>query len=903
MQPHEHRRRRPTLERLESRQLLTTWDLVSGFSPSANPNGPWSYGKLPAGQATGFDILWAGFSSESPPLAIWSWGRDTGPYVIKNTGGAQITYNTIDHPPNMLNLDPSFDGSDVIVRFTVPRSAYYSARGAFQGLDATTTDVRIFDTTPGAPYGLFPAYNGYIRGRGEVGSFDFYFWGIEGHTIDFIVNQGPGGSLYDSTGLALTISDDARQPFAYQTPAHQGIWPMRLFRSGSDLVLLNDGNGAVLKQMPLDRVSDVRIVGTNGYNVLDPTGENNDSSQAFNESLTVDFARGGPFQVAGPIVFHAGRDRARPPGPYQPKPGELGEPTVAMDYLSVVSSEPGAFATYSSLAVTGTQEIARDRVETFGNVLQFMVPDPDLIRRDQVYMEGYERVVASSVAPITGEFEFVLGGSRDAGLGPLPAGRYGVSNGALSVRNVGELVVDMGANDALSNHLNVFQEGAVSSPAGPPHGVGSLRVQGGPREDVFLLVNSDPTAKVFASPYLFLEGNGGRDSLRYLGYTGSAEAAFFVTGRNTGRLAAQVNTNLNPDGHGAKAVVQFEDVEDLLGGEGSDTFVFEQGGSLDGSIAGLAGATPIWSPFSVGGFSFERLKELAGQRDRVEYRGASGVRIDLVEGRASFLGDRLTGIEDASGGSGNDYVRGDDRANNLRGGGGNDVIDGRGGDDVIFCGLGNDLATGGAGNDVIVGDEGNDTLGGGAGHDVLVGLGGDDLLNGDDGRDILVGGLGQDALNGAAEDDLLIGGDYRPVSRVFGPVELINLTAEWSSKNPVERRIEFLTGRRKGGANGTLILNNRNVIDDKVRDVFSGSTGTDYYFLGVSDQVTDQRNVGGQVRQSLAFLQDTLSKVWPKAVPVPPTVAASASAAQTLITSLFARLNLKKALLPILRIK
>lgn len=84
------------------------------------------------------------------------------------------------------------------------------------------------------------------------------------------------------------------------------------------------------------------------------------------------------------------------------------------------------------------------------------------------------------------------------------------------------------------------------------------------------------------------------------------------------------------------------------------------------------------------------------------------------------------------GGSANDFIVGDSRANVLRGG------------------AGDDLLLGGVGNDSLYGEAGADTLYGGAGNDTVTGGGG----TGTDLGDTLVGGDGNDTLQGGAAADI-----------------------------------------------------------------------------------------------------------------------------------------------------
>jgi len=184
-----------------------------------------------------------------------------------------------------------------------------------------------------------------------------------------------------------------------------------------------------------------------------------------------------------------------------------------------------------------------------------------------------------------------------------------------------------------------------------------------------------------------------------------------------------------------------------------------------------------------------------------------------------FEGNLRSIIENATGGSGNDIIRGNQVSNVLQGGGGgndriyseggNDRIDGGNGNDTVYYGVGGTirgldgagLNIGGDGTDTLViasgsisfrtswlnwygierfyGHNGDDRvvgrdvgvdylMTGGNGNDELVGAGGDDTLNGGNGNDLIRGGSGEDRINagrgndtidGGAGHDVLIGGD------------------------------------------------------------------------------------------------------------------------------------------------
>lgn len=121
-------------------------------------------------------------------------------------------------------------------------------------------------------------------------------------------------------------------------------------------------------------------------------------------------------------------------------------------------------------------------------------------------------------------------------------------------------------------------------------------------------------------------------------------------------------------------------------------------------------------------------------------------------------GQVINYIEDAWGGSGNDYIQGNNAHNELLGNSGNDTLLGSRGRDRLEGGEGNDSLNGGFHNDRIFGNDGDDRLIGSYGYDRLYGGDGDDVALGGQGRDTIYGGNDNDTLNGGTANDLLYGG-------------------------------------------------------------------------------------------------------------------------------------------------
>jgi uncharacterized repeat protein (TIGR01451 family) len=154
---------------------------------------------------------------------------------------------------------------------------------------------------------------------------------------------------------------------------------------------------------------------------------------------------------------------------------------------------------------------------------------------------------------------------------------------------------------------------------------------------------------------------------------------------------------------------------------------------------------------------------------------------------------------------------------------------------VVYAGDGNDDVTQAGSITVpgwLYGGNGNDRLKGGSGDNVIVGGAGDDLLVGGNGRDFLIGGTGSDRMIGGGGDDILIGG-Y--TSYDANDAALCALMAEWTSNDSFAVRVARITD-----SSATYhLINGQTVFDDASRDQLTGSSGSDLFYYGTADQITD----------------------------------------------------------------
>lgn len=240
--------------------------------------------------------------------------------------------------------------------------------------------------------------------------------------------------------------------------------------------------------------------------------------------------------------------------------------------------------------------------------------------------------------------------------------------------------------------------------------------------------------------------------------TTEAFAAFYEAGTATHAGSADVDTLYGFEnvvgGLGADSITGNDDDNLLAGGRGNDTL---NGGAGDDTLVGNAGT----DTFDGGAGS-----------DTVDYsENTNAVRLNLSRQVASFPGrnwdpEIFVSIENATTGSGNDTIFGDDGANVLDGGLGADRISGGGGSDTVSyvshtAAVSVDLASGVG---TIIGTRVRDTLidienaTGGAGNDILRGSSADNVLDGGAGNDTVSGGAGNDEIHLTAGSDVIDGG-------------------------------------------------------------------------------------------------------------------------------------------------
>jgi Ca2+-binding RTX toxin-like protein len=219
-----------------------------------------------------------------------------------------------------------------------------------------------------------------------------------------------------------------------------------------------------------------------------------------------------------------------------------------------------------------------------------------------------------------------------------------------------------------------------------------------------------------------------------------------VTGQNAG--------NINTLFFG---VLQFASVENLVGGTSSDTFQIAPTGHLSGSITDPGGTNTIdYSQWS------------------------TGIVVDLLLGSATAIDGGIQGI---------------------------------------------DNVTGGNGNDILVGNANNNTL-----------------IDGN-GRDILIGGKGNNVLQGGGGGNLVIGGytafDDSIAALSAIQAEWTRTDLSGSALEQYQTRIAHLMGA-PGGLNGGVFLTNNTVFFDSLgTNQLTGGTGLDWFWAASVAEILD----------------------------------------------------------------
>lgn len=449
------------------------------------------------------------------------------------------------------------------------------------------------------------------------------------------------------------------------------------------------------------------------------------------------------------------------------------------------------------------------------------------------------------------------------------------------------VVIALGAPDTVSYAL---ETASLTLRLGEPAGVGIASLAGSSDEDTLMglqnVVGGAGADSITGNgDDNVLDGGLGRDTLRggdgddTLAGGGGNDRMHGGAGTDTVdysetataiRLSLATQTASFPDT--TWAMERFSSIENATTGSGRDTLI---GNGYDNVLDGGRGADRI-----VG----------ARGSDTVSYQShAAAVSVDLARGTGTVIGtgvlDTLIGIENASGGAGNDVLRAAASGSVLDGGAGNDTMTGAAGDDTFHVTAGHDVIAGGAGSDTVVLDFGYDdyasltyssylayldegqrlvTYGGDGDADLLVDLAAGSVtsVDGPSARATLSGvenvttGVGNDSVTGSAGANVISVGHGANVVDAGAGNDLIygsNVQTEWPAWSDNPDRAEFIDERDaqevlRGGTGSDTLVGGMNMAgqggDDRLvaalvadETTMRGGTGADDFVFSDSSQV------------------------------------------------------------------
>lgn len=184
------------------------FDATDAFTTlNGNPNGPWSYGWMPAGFGT--FTPYANHSTSGNPQ-WYGWGGDRSPSIWLNLGG--LAYGV---PSGWLSLHPGPGTEPSVMRWTAPASGVAHVVGQFLPGDGGAMQVAV-------------RRNGQAWWNAtDTGSFDLTTAVAAGATIDFTVY---GGYAAGNTPIAAAITlalNEAVPPVILTQPTNQIVLATR----------------------------------------------------------------------------------------------------------------------------------------------------------------------------------------------------------------------------------------------------------------------------------------------------------------------------------------------------------------------------------------------------------------------------------------------------------------------------------------------------------------------------------------------------------------------------------------------------------------------------------------------------------------------------------------------------
>ncbi|HIP56316.1 MAG TPA: hypothetical protein EYG97_04755, partial [Arcobacter sp.] len=201
----------------------------------------------------------------------------------------------------------------------------------------------------------------------------------------------------------------------------------------------------------------------------------------------------------------------------------------------------------------------------------------------------------------------------------------------------------------------------------------------------------------------------------------SVDTADYTASTNSIIVDMSQVAQVTDDGYGNSDDDTLIDIEKIQGSTKADTFNHIGDGDIRQFSGGLENDT---FNMDIENTNIDTINGEDGANDLVSYSAMTDAHyldinldnngteitstIRLNSDDTVYATDKVSKIEDITGGAGRDTISGNDSTNTLQGLAGNDVLDGEGGADKLLGQDGNDLIKGGLGNDII--DGGNHSI-------------------------------------------------------------------------------------------------------------------------------------------------------------------------------------------------
>jgi Ca2+-binding RTX toxin-like protein len=205
-------------------------------------------------------------------------------------------------------------------------------------------------------------------------------------------------------------------------------------------------------------------------------------------------------------------------------------------------------------------------------------------------------------------------------------------------------------------------------------------------------ITSGPGVDNFGKDIVDEKVGEGVDTLSFLGVSQDLTITIFKNGDVKVVDASGNNT------------VTAKNIENIMGGDGNDTFIFQKGASIKGWIDGGAAGTNTLK-YEADSLFKSYTKSVSIEMSNTDDNIGKATAID------SFAANGFRNIQQVVGGKGGDLLVGSKFV---------DVMDGSKGDDNLLGKAGNDILKGGAGDDSLSGGEGADNIEGGEGKDTIL---------------------------------------------------------------------------------------------------------------------------------------------------------------------------------------